>query len=67
MARLRQVVRHELMHVFVWLVQLRRAALEGPRHMWYLDTWFSEGLSECVWGASRQAGDRVSPRCASVT
>ncbi|MFC1662249.1 hypothetical protein ACFL3S_12500 [Gemmatimonadota bacterium] len=49
---LRQVVKHELMHVFVWLVQLRWTALENPGHRWYLDTWFSEGLSEHVAGGS---------------
>lgn len=50
--RLRQVVKHELMHVFRMLVDDRLAASESSGHIWILETWFEEGLAEHVAGGS---------------
>lgn len=50
--RLRQTVKHELMHVFRMLLDGRWSASQGSGYMWYLDTWMEEGLAEHVAGGS---------------
>jgi hypothetical protein len=52
MAILRQVVKHELTHVFRMLVDFRWAGPENQGHLWYLETWFAEGMAEHMAGGS---------------
>lgn len=52
LVRLRQAVKHELMHVFRMLLDGRWSVSQGSGYMWYLDSWMEEGLAEHVAGGS---------------